>query len=304
MDGNPNQQHNQSQDHESQTNLALHINHQTPLLPPHTNSTIPSSSTHQSSVPASPLRTENTHHLPNDTPLEDDGDDAFSIEDDLDDILTHKWELSLVGKVLLCKPYRRQAIIEALPRAWNLTFPVAISLMQDDRYLFQFHHQLDYKNVLEEGPWAVGENLLILEKWRQEEDWSFNRIEFWIQIHDVPQELFHLDLATQMAAKVGNPQQVTLFGLRMRFIRCRVTIDIAKPLHISIPIKRKSPIRTLASVKYQRLPNFCYYCEMLDHEVKHYVGFSDAETSYSKEHGCAKASLCLNFPSFQVGQHI
>ncbi|XP_043699848.1 uncharacterized protein LOC122650502 [Telopea speciosissima] len=212
-------------------------------------------------------------------PPEDDDEDALSLQEQTEERLCNTDNHRLVGQIMFCKPYRCQAISEALVQAWNPRFPVVITPMQENRYCFQFQHKLDLLNVLDEGPWAVRGNLLLLEHWNENQEWGFQSTDFWVQIHEVPLELFNLEVASQLAAKVGQPKQVILvqgfqFGAKVRYVRARVHISIVKPLRQSITVKRRSKNSSTVLLRYERLPSFCYFCGLFDHEVKRCVLFS------------------------------
>ncbi|XP_043700181.1 uncharacterized protein LOC122650876 [Telopea speciosissima] len=129
----------------------------------------------------------------------------LDVDDAIEDEVQVSWANTLVGYILPGKPYRKQAVLEALPLAWNTRYPVVVSALSDHKYLFRFQHRNDVKNVLEEGPWSVSGNLLVLEQWRDDEDWSFKLTEFWIQISNLPIDLLSLEFAFQLTTQLGNP---------------------------------------------------------------------------------------------------
>lgn len=54
----------------------------------------------------------------------------------------------------------------------------------------------------------------------------------------------------------------------MEYIRVRIFIDSRKPLRRGMRLTLKES-QIWANFQYERLPNFCYYCGMLDHVEKH-----------------------------------
>ncbi|KAJ4960944.1 hypothetical protein NE237_020854 [Protea cynaroides] len=85
-----------------------------------------------------------------------DTEEPFLLEDD-----SYSYNEENLGS----KPFRRQAVTEALPTAWNTVHGVEVILVDKMTYLFRFKHSLDLLNVLKEAPWTVAGNLTILEGW-------------------------------------------------------------------------------------------------------------------------------------------
>ncbi|TXG48810.1 hypothetical protein EZV62_024685 [Acer yangbiense] len=95
------------------------------------------------------------------------------------------------------------------------------------------------------GPWHFGKSLIVLEKPVGSGDISklgFNKVEFWIQIHNIP---------------------------IMCMNRRTVQIDTSKPLKRWLRLKMgKSDEIVVVGLKYERLSDFCYACGRIGHVIK------------------------------------
>ncbi|KAL7235124.1 hypothetical protein ACSBR1_018587 [Camellia fascicularis] len=72
-------------------------------------------------------------------------------------------ELCLVGKILALKILNRTAVSSILESAWKPRSKLVISSWGDNVYLFQFFESEDRCKVLDDAPWSVMGNLLVLQ---------------------------------------------------------------------------------------------------------------------------------------------
>ncbi|KAJ4971368.1 hypothetical protein NE237_004467 [Protea cynaroides] len=169
-------------------------------------------------------------------------DHIFLLDGDFGDFAEENPSLTLIGKVLGSRPYRHQAVFEALPAAWNFSYGGEIVPFDKDLFLFRFLHALDLFNVLKDFPWTVARNLLSLDHWSPNQDWSFSSFQILVQFHDLPLEALHRSVASRLVSKVGQPSQITLIeglfqGQRIQFLRARVTLEVVVPLRSFLTIQ-------------------------------------------------------------------
>ncbi|XP_042483920.1 ABC transporter C family member 3-like [Macadamia integrifolia] len=91
----------------------------------------------------------------------DEADFELNLDAETEDLLDSQANLTLVGKILDGKPFRQQAVNDALVSAWHLLGEVHITPVASHGFIFLFSHPLDIKNVLEGSPWSVSGNLLV-----------------------------------------------------------------------------------------------------------------------------------------------
>ncbi|XP_043694381.1 uncharacterized protein LOC122645101 [Telopea speciosissima] len=252
----------------------------------------------------SPLRASSSQ--PHSDPAPDSAEDTLCLDNELEDELEANSNLVLVGKILEGKPYRRQAVHEALVATWHLIQGVHITPTANNCFIFQFSHPMDVINVLEGEPWAVSGNLLILEHWNEEGNFPFNSTDFWVHSLKIPPELLFLDLGLQLARKVGVPSSVMLIqdtytNLRRSFFRCRITVNVQQPLKAEVIVKRHNGTQVRVPMGYERLPLFCYFCGCFGHEERRCVAYFEAQQNHHYAHGSNRTenwALIGDFNSF------
>ena len=129
----------------------------------------------------------------------------------------------------------------------------------------------DWKRIMEDGPWIFRGYALMLEKF----DGSTtipreipSKVIGWIQIHKIP-HLFRTEaIVKQLAAKVGEVQEIEMKAIASRtgdFHRVRVKLAAAKPLIRVVTLAPEGQARILLQVKYEKLPRFCAHCGLMGH---------------------------------------
>ncbi|XP_043725561.1 uncharacterized protein LOC122672129 [Telopea speciosissima] len=222
--------------------------------------------------------------------MDDEGteeEDTLIVDDELEDLIEHSESLTLVGRILAGRRYRKQAVTEALINAWNTSAPVIVSPLRVDTYLFKFEHPMDLTNVLNETPWSVAGNLIVLERWKASKNWTFDYTEIWVQLHDIPTELHDHGLVAKLVCKVGEVSRLLFIsgvrgGQKLSYFRARIRMDITKPLKKFLKIKRRSGVDHMVDLRYERLPLFSLFCGRIGHdeprcgvafEVKRIIGY-------------------------------
>ncbi|KAJ4965081.1 hypothetical protein NE237_016930 [Protea cynaroides] len=158
-------------------------------------------------------------------------EEPFILEDDSHNYSEENPEMTLVGRIIGNKPFRRQVVTDALPSAWNTVHGVEVVFNIDKMtYSFRFKHNFDLLNVLKEAPWTVAGNLIILERWSGDQKWSFESFQIWAQIHGLPAEAMKPNVAPRLVSRIGVPSQLMIIegpaqGMMISFLRARVTLE-------------------------------------------------------------------------------
>lgn len=103
---------------------------------------------------------------------------------------------------------------------------------------------------------------------------DFNQfmVPFWIQIHGLPHRAMNRLVGAEVGSLIGEVMEVNCDGNGVVVGRCtriKVRIDVQNPLvrwtNINI-----GGIACKVMFRYEKLADFCYACDRLDHLVKHY----------------------------------
>ncbi|XP_065855075.1 uncharacterized protein [Euphorbia lathyris] len=74
--------------------------------------------------------------------------------------------------------------------------------------------------------------------------------------------------------------------LRRSFLRIKVTIDVRKPLRTGQKLKRSGGDWLWVNIRYERLPQFCFYCGVIGHSDKFCPQlFNETERSVERKYG-------------------
>lgn len=132
----------------------------------------------------------------------------------------------------------------------------------------------DLDRVLLLSPWSFDKYLLILHKLGVSEavkKVKFNKGSFKVQIHGLPTMSQTKDAEIRIGGTLGTVEKVDVdekgFCLG-GFLRIRVSMDISSPLCRGRMVRLSGPSLTWVDFKYERLPIFCYWCGMVDHDER------------------------------------
>ncbi|KAK6140252.1 hypothetical protein DH2020_026050 [Rehmannia glutinosa] len=178
--------------------------------------------------------------------------------------------LCLVGKILSSRIINFDSIAAMFKRLWSPRHGLSCKPLGDNSILFQFRNRVDKQKVIAGSPWLFDKALLALSEVSGTQIGSQLEIKtcpFWIQVHNTPLGLMNRNFATTAANTIGSfiALDVDSEGLAIgRFLRIRVNLDISKPLRRVIKASLNGTDYILP-IKYERLPNFCYFCGIIGH---------------------------------------
>ncbi|TXG72489.1 hypothetical protein EZV62_001068 [Acer yangbiense] len=112
----------------------------------------------------------------------------------------------LVGKVLLGKRVNREAFRALIDQLWSPFGAVSTELVGENIFMFYFNNQVDKDRIWQRGPWYFEKSLIALEKTTGTGNISllgFNKVELWVQIHDVPIMCMNRRSVKWMAEQIG-----------------------------------------------------------------------------------------------------
>jgi hypothetical protein len=182
-------------------------------------------------------------------------------------------ERCLLGRLMSDRRIQKEAFKTLMSRLWKTVEAVTFKEIQDNLWLLEFPNREDKGRVLEGRPWLFDRSLLVLKEIDENTPPShmeFSNALFWIQLHDMPLTCMNREVGMRIGRSLGTVEDIDVTGDGVGWGRClriRVSIDITKPLERgrAIVLNGKS---TWISLKYEKLPQFCYHCGRIYHADK------------------------------------
>lgn len=146
--------------------------------------------------------------------------------------------------------------------------------MGENKVLFQFGLKEDLDKVLLLGPWSFDKYILILHKLEAGETVTkvkFDSVSFWVQVHGLLIMYQIKDAGLLIGRTMGKVEKVDVNdkGFCMgSHMRVRVMMDVSAPLCRGRLVRLDGPKPIWVDFKYERLPIFCYWCGMIDHDKR------------------------------------
>ncbi|KAL0015762.1 hypothetical protein SO802_002831 [Lithocarpus litseifolius] len=157
--------------------------------------------------------------------------------------------LTIIEKIISSKSIGLSIVRDVVLKAWKPMFPLEVSRMENNLFLFCFQHEADANNVFHRRPWSIKEGHLILKRWDPNLSWQeieFNSSTIWVQIHALPSLWQSKDNIVNIGAKIGNVVELDFTG------------------------DRGGEWRRYSCLKYEKISEICYNCGMIGHEEKLY----------------------------------
>ncbi|KAK3193471.1 hypothetical protein Dsin_024781 [Dipteronia sinensis] len=183
----------------------------------------------------------------------------------------NRLSLCVVGKVLSRKIVNRDAFIRVIGKIWQIKQGMDIKPVTGNTFSFHFRDEHDLK-VVSGSPWCFDNALIVLERpvsMGTIDSLVLNQADFWVQIHQVPLLCMTMEIGRFLGGMIGIVLEVyggTSGDCVGKFLRIRVQVDITRPLkrYLQVDIF-ENKTETIMVLRYERLPNHCFRCEMVDH---------------------------------------
>nr|GEY69557.1 hypothetical protein [Tanacetum cinerariifolium] len=148
-------------------------------------------------------------------------------------------------------------------------------------FSFQFSSINGLDAMLENGPWFIQNNLLILKKWHPNDNLlkeDVSTIPVWVKLHGVPVTAFSEDGLSAIATKLGTPLMLDSYTSDMCMqswgmssyarvmIELRPDVDLKDNMVMAMPkITRESHYTYNVRVEYEWKPPRCSSCKVFGH---------------------------------------
>uniref|UniRef100_A0A2N9ETE5 Reverse transcriptase domain-containing protein n=1 Tax=Fagus sylvatica TaxID=28930 RepID=A0A2N9ETE5_FAGSY len=181
---------------------------------------------------------------------------------------------SLAAKFFTRRVINVEAVTRTFKLLWRTERGFSARDMGDNILLFEFEDEADMERVLFSEPWSYDKYLMAFNKVVEDVEIGnvvFDKVAFWVQIHNLPILSLKKEVARALCCGIGEVMNTTETEEELgggRVMRLRVRIDITKPLCRGRKIGLANGKEGWAAFKYERLPNFCYWCGLVTHSEK------------------------------------
>ncbi|KAF8379973.1 hypothetical protein HHK36_027439 [Tetracentron sinense] len=156
----------------------------------------------------------------------------------------------LIGIFETTRSLPRKIVKESTIKFWKVKHKVTPSNLSDGHILFNFEDETNLRRVLQNQPWCFHGCLLKLQRWNPSlliSKLQFQLVPFWNQLHDLTPDLYTVRIAKEIASKISTVKDVDSSPVMSKF----------------------RPSAQIVAVKYEHLPQFCYFCGKTGHDDKH-----------------------------------
>ena len=141
--------------------------------------------------------------------------------------------------------------------------------------MFSFDSSEDVDRILSGEPWSFDKSLVVLQqsnKLTPLEDLTFDKVSFWVQVHNIPISYRSKSIAKDICESIVVVDRSTEASKCEggNYVRVRVTPNIYQPLCRGRVIKVEGGKKVWVNFRYERLPNICYWCGCFNHSDKDY----------------------------------
>ncbi|KAL2905283.1 hypothetical protein RDABS01_003993 [Bienertia sinuspersici] len=192
--------------------------------------------------------------------LIEEEEDAIDLDEIPDEELECQVSLALVGKLFTQNSFNIEALKFVLRTSWKPT--------KEDR-----------EKVIEQGPWAFDNHLLLLREIsgrEQPRDLVFDAVDFWVKVYNVPFVKRTRYLATTIGSKLGKLLDFdeTDISTWAKYMRIRVRLNVNKPLPRGSTMKIGGE-KIWVEFRMERLSGLRYVCGCLGHNMKECNDYDD-----------------------------
>lgn len=136
-----------------------------------------------------------------------------------------------------------QAIQHKMASLWKPERGMYVKQLDSYRFIFQFYHEIDIKRVIDGSPWIFGCFHLVFDRLKKDVNprtMSINRLDMWVQLHDLSVGFMSQRVVKDVENYVGSfieSDPNNFVGVWREFLRVRVSIPL------DIPVKRRMKLK-------------------------------------------------------------
>ena len=170
----------------------------------------------------------------------------------------------LVAKFVTKRALNVEAIGQTFKPLWKAKKDFKVCEAGDHILLFVFELETYAKQVLANEPWTFDKHAVLQQRFDDSIPSTYLRftiLKFLVQIYGLPMHMLDPDTTIEIGETLG---QVTLCENPIELVGG----DVSKPLYRGPKIALDDNEEIWVSFKYEKLPNFCYWCGLISHDGK------------------------------------
>lgn len=147
-----------------------------------------------------------------------------------------EWRRSLLLRVLSNTSYSLPVMSKILTSLWRTKGRFVLFGEENKFFKVIFDLVEDYEHVLSRTPWKIrSKELILLERIKPEKtlnQYTFDRADFWIQFHGIPDNRLNMDYIYEVAAKVGIVYPIPKDKVHElgTYAQAKVAVKVSEPL--------------------------------------------------------------------------
>ncbi|KAL4352786.1 hypothetical protein GQ457_06G015250 [Hibiscus cannabinus] len=180
--------------------------------------------------------------------------------------------LWLVGNIISCKQFDGDSIIRIFRSVWKTKNILEMVELQPNFFLIKPSSPGAKDMILKRRPWTVHNDFFSIKSYVPAfatTEYVFHFMTIWVRVYKLPLRAMNRDMGLRLGGTVGTALGVDhrVEGGNMgEFLRILVEVDTRKPLRRCFLLhnglaKQASP----CPLRYERLPDFCYFCGLVGH---------------------------------------
>lgn len=152
---------------------------------------------------------------------------------------------------------------------WRSVNGFKVCNVGDHIIMFVFNNEEKVENFFEGEPWSFDKHLEMIQRYDNSipiRYLVFNQVSIWVQVHDIPIRYLNCEVVEDLCEVVGVVNDSIITDVDKRCImRIRVRVDVSLPLYKGRIFLLENFSRGWVSLKYECLPNICYWCGCINH---------------------------------------
>jgi hypothetical protein len=180
----------------------------------------------------------------------------------------------LVAKFLTTRVLNIDSVARTFKPLWKTRRSFTVQDLGKNRLAFVFEDAMDLERVLVNEPWSFDKSLVVFQRLLEDgpvNDALFSHVSFWVQLHNLPIRRMTEEAAKAIGRSIGYVEKVAASDDERggeNCMRIRVRVDVTRPLCRGRIVKLEVGKTGWVAFRYERLPNFCYWCGLFDHSEK------------------------------------